>query len=124
MLGGRRSVLSNRIEEAFRDRRSCISLTPLGSTATRRGFTGHVAQFTVGLKALSVVVIRSRRRQSLGPSPGARLRPRRASAGSIEIFPAARAMGATMEIIKLSAQALDQLIEGQLVRDGRSVREQ
>ncbi len=43
MLGGRRSVLSNRIEEAFRDRRSCISLTPLGSTATRRGFTGHVA---------------------------------------------------------------------------------
>src|SRR5438034_1779655 len=55
-----------------------------------------VAPFTFGLKASSVVVIDRRRRQCRVPSPGARLRSRRASAGSIEIFPAARARGVTI----------------------------
>ena len=49
-----------------------------------------VAPFTFGLKASSVVVIDRRRRQCRVPSPGARLRSRRASAGWIEIFPAVR----------------------------------
>src|SRR5213080_1253002 len=55
-----------------------------------------VAPFTFGLKASSVVVIDRRRRQCRGLSRGAGLRPHRASAGSIEIFPAARARGVTI----------------------------
>jgi hypothetical protein len=42
---------------------------------------------------LSGVVIDRRRRQCRDLSRGARLRPHRAHAGSIEIFPAARAIG-------------------------------
>src|SRR5213592_2721725 len=45
--------------------------------------------------ASSVVVTDRRRRQCRGPSRGARLRSHRASAGSIEIVPAARARDVT-----------------------------
>src|SRR5216117_795470 len=55
-----------------------------------------VAPFTFGLKASSVVVTDRRRRQCRGLSRGARLRPHRSPAGSIEIFPAARAKGVTI----------------------------
>jgi len=45
---------------------------------------------------LFVVVTDRRRRQCHGPSRGAGLRPHRAAAGSIEIFPVARARGVTI----------------------------
>src|SRR5438034_10514830 len=50
----------------------------------------EVRIMTCARRGSSVVVTDRRRRQCRGPSRGARLRRRRASAGWIEIFPAAR----------------------------------
>src|SRR5438876_4758083 len=56
----------------------------------------EVRIMTCAQRGSSVVVTDRRRRQCRGLSPGAGLRSHRASAGSTEIFPAARARGLTI----------------------------
>jgi hypothetical protein len=73
----------------------CISAAPAAFDRYPCGLTGHVAD-PISSIALSVVVTDRRRRQCRGLSRGARVRSHRAHAGSIEIFPAARARGVTI----------------------------